>query len=70
LAKAANDNKLENRMAAAAEATEKAREEAEAAKEAYDELLSDRSEYDEMQKNLENLTYGTKEWKEALHEVN
>jgi hypothetical protein len=23
-----------------------------------------------MQKNLENLTYGTKEWKEALHEVN
>jgi uncharacterized protein (UPF0333 family) len=68
--KSVQAEKLENRMAAAAEATEKAKEAAEAAKEAYDDLLSERSGYDEMQKNLENLTYGTKEWKEALHEVN
>jgi hypothetical protein len=33
-------------------------------------MLSDRNEYDEMQKNLENLTYGTKEWKKALTEAN
>ena len=70
LIKAENAKKLENRMAAAAEATEKAKEEAQAAKEAYDDLLSKRNEYNDIQKNLENLTYGTKEWKEALYEAN
>jgi hypothetical protein len=57
-------------MKKAAEATAEAKESAQEAKEAYDELVEDRGQYDEMQKNLENLTYGTKEWKEALHEVN
>ena len=57
--KTAEANKLENRMKATAEATEEAKSAAQEAKEAYDELLSDRNEYDKMQKNLENLTYGT-----------
>ena len=64
------NNSLDARMEKAAEATEKAKEAAKEAKEAYDELVADRGQYDEMQKNLENLTYGTKEWKEALHEAN
>ena len=70
IASAIEKNSLENRMNAAAEATQKAREAAEAAKEAYDELLEDRSAYDEAQKALKNLVYGTKEWKNALMEAN
>ena len=62
--------KLENRMKAAAEATEEAKNQAQEAKEAYDDLLSDRSAYNELQKALDDLTYGTKEWKEALIEAN
>jgi hypothetical protein len=33
-------------------------------------LLEHRSEYDETQQALEDLTYGTKEWKKALMEAN
>lgn len=70
LFKQAEAAKLENRMKAAAEATEEAREAAEGAKEAYDNLIGNRSEYEDMQKTLEDLTYGTKEWKSALAEAN
>jgi uncharacterized coiled-coil DUF342 family protein len=57
-------------MKAAAEATEKAREAADEAKQAYDDMVDDRKGFDEMQKKLEGLTRGTKEWKEALRESN
>jgi Ni,Fe-hydrogenase III component G len=43
---------------------------AEEAKDAYDQMLSDQSKYHELQKTLEDLTYGTKEWKQALIEAN
>jgi Sec-independent protein translocase protein TatA len=61
---------LQNRMKEAAEATEAAKKAAEEAKEVYDSMLSDQSKYDELQKTLEELTYGTREWKKALVEVN
>jgi cytochrome c biogenesis factor len=68
--KEAEAQKLENRMKAAAEATEEAKSQAQDAKKAYEDLLSDRSAYNELQQTLEDLTYGTKEWKEALIEAN
>jgi hypothetical protein len=33
-------------------------------------LLSNKSGYDDLQKTLDNLIVGTKEWKEALYESN
>ena len=63
-------NSLEGRMEAAAEATAEATQAAQEAKKAYDDLLEDRDGYDEAQKALEDLTYGTKEWKKALMEAN
>jgi hypothetical protein len=48
LVKHAQSLTLENRMKAAAEATEEAKEAAKEAKEAYDELVADRGQYDEM----------------------
>ena len=68
--KQAQAAKLENRMKAAAEATEKAREAAEGAKQAYDDMVADRKGFDEMQKKLAGLIKGTQEWKEALRESN
>ena len=68
--KEAEAQKLENRMKAAAEATEEAKSQAQDAKKAYEDLLSDKSAYNELQQTLEDLTYGTKEWKEALIEAN
>ena len=61
---------LENTMKKAAEATEEAKEAAQEAKEAYDDMLSDKNHYDELQNTLEDLTYGTNEWKQALVEAN
>ena len=61
---------LEGRMQAAAEATERAKEAAEKANEAYEELLEAKSGYDELQEQLDNLTRGTTEWKQALLEAN
>jgi cytochrome c biogenesis factor len=46
--KEAEAQKLENRMKAAAEATEQAREAAEEAKKAYDDMVADRKGFDEM----------------------
>ena len=66
----ANAQKIENRMKAAAEATEEAKQAAEEAKEAYDKMLDDRNKYNELQQTLEDLTYGTNEWKQALIEAN
>ena len=65
-----NAKKLENRMDAAAEATEKAKEAAEKASQAYDDLLSAKEGYDELQKQISDLTRGTDEWREALRKSN
>ena len=65
-----NKLSLANRMKEAAEATEEAKEAAEEAKEVYDKLLSDKTKYDELQTALDKLTYGTKEWKQALVDAN
>ena len=70
LAKHAQNISLEGRMKAAAEETKRAKEAADEAKNIYDQLLNDRSGYDETQKALEDLTYGTQEWKQALIEAN
>jgi hypothetical protein len=58
-----SNNSIENRMKAAAEATEEAKDAANKAKEAYDNLMSSRTEYNELQNTLKNLTKGTDEWK-------
>ena len=70
LYKIAKANTLEGRMKAAAEATERAKEAAEGAKQAYDDLLSAKSGYDELQNQLDTLTKGTLEWKQALSDSN
>jgi hypothetical protein len=57
-------------MQAAAEATENAKKAAESAKKAYDDLLSAKSGYDELQNQLDTLTKGTLEWKQALADSN
>lgn len=61
---------IEERMKKAAKATEEAGKAAQEAKEAYDEMLDDRNKYNGLQQTLEDLTYGTNEWKQALIEVN
>ena len=68
--KLAKNTSLQAQMDKAAKATKQAKEAADKAKEAYDNLLSNRSEYNDLQQQLEDLTYGTQEWKEALLEVN
>lgn len=65
-----NKNKLSNQIKEVEEQTKKAKEAADNAKKAYDQLLEDRSGYDDLQEKLKELTYGTKEWQEALLEVN
>ena len=70
IVKAFNDQKYENRVKAAEEATARAKEMAEEAQAAYEELLSAKDGYDDLQKQLDNLTRGTDEWKEALRESN
>ena len=68
--KKVNENSLEGRMQAAAEATEKAKQAAEGAKQAYDDLFSDKSKYEQLQEKLTKLTAGTDEWKKTLLESN
>ena len=70
IAQARYNGSLEGRMKAAAEATERARAAAEDAKEAYNDLLSSKSEYSDLQTQLDSLTKGTLEWKQALVESN
>lgn len=61
---------LEYKMQKAAEETKKAEEAVDKAKEGYDKLLENKNEYSELQQTLEDLTYGTQEWKQALVDVN
>ena len=68
--KKANENSIDSRLKAAAEATEKAKQAAEEAKQAYNDLLSDIEGYENIQEELNNLTAGTKAWTEALHKNN
>ena len=70
IAKGIKANSIESQIKKAEESTRLAEEAANQAKEAYDNLLSGRSNYNELQNNLNNLTYGTKAWKEALIEAN
>ena len=70
IATIAKNNSLNARMEKAAQATEDAKNVASQAKEEYNELLSAKSGYEELQSQLENLTEGTKEWKEALQASN
>lgn len=48
----------------------KAAEQLENANKAMENLFNARSEYKDLQKQLEDITYGTQEWKQALLEVN
>ena len=61
---------LEYRLEQAEKATEEAKKAAEEAKAAYEDLLDSKSGYDDLQKTLNNLTKGTKEWKSALIDAN
>ena len=68
--KVAKDNSIEERIKKAEESTKQATKAAEQAQEAYDNLLGGRTKYSELQTTLDNLTYGTTAWKEALIEAN
>lgn len=68
--KGIKDNSIEGRIKKAEEQTKLAQTAAENAKEAYDNLLEGKSKYSDLQTTLDNLTYGTKAWKEALIEAN
>lgn len=70
LVKQIKANSIEGRIKAAKESTKEAEESANQAKEAYDNLLEGKSQYSELQNVLDNLTYGTQAWKEALIEAN
>ena len=68
--KAIKANSLKGRIEAAEASTKRAQDAANQAKEAYDNLLEGKSGYNELQNKLDNLTYGTQAWKEALIEAN
>lgn len=70
LAKWAKTQTLEYKMEQAAETTKRAESAAKAAKDAYEDLVSSKEEFDEFQSTLEDLTYGTLEWKKALVDAN
>lgn len=70
LVKQIKANSIEGRIKAAEESTKRAETAANQAKEAYDNLLEGKSKYSELQNTLDNLTYGTTAWKEALIEAN
>ena len=70
LAKWAKTQTLEYKMEQAAEATKRATWAANEAKTAYEDLLSSKEEYEGFQNALEDLTYGTLEWKKALVDAN
>lgn len=70
LVKWAKTQTLEYKMEQAAEATKNAAWAANEAKSAYENLLTSKEEYDDFQKTLEDLIYGTLEWKKALVDAN
>ena len=63
-------NSLEGRLNQAKKAAQEAAESAETAKKAYDDLLNGQQTYNELQDKLSELTYGTKEFAQALLEAN
>lgn len=70
LVKRAEENKLENRLKAAQENTEKMSEAANEAKQSYEELLAIIENYDTAVKSLNKLTVGTEEFNKALKTAN
>ena len=67
---AAHHNSIEYKLEQAREATERAKEEAQELKTVYNDLLSKQTEYNSTLQNIENLTEGTKEWKDAITAAN
>ena len=63
-------NSPEGRINALNEAISRTAEEATAASDAYSTLINDIEDYQSAQEALSKLTYGTREWKDALIEAN
>ena len=63
-------NSPEGKLKAATEAASRAAEAADRATEAYKDLSSAFDSLEDKYKNLDNLTQGTREWKEAVREIN
>ena len=63
-------NSIEYKTKQAAKFTENAKEEAEELKQVYQDLFSKREEYDNSINAIEDLTEGTKAWKDAIIEAN
>lgn len=63
-------NSPEGKLKAATEAADRAAEAANRATEAYKELSNGFEDLGDKYKNLENLTKGTREWREAVQEIN
>ena len=63
-------NSIEYKTKQAAKFTENAKEEAEELKQVYKDLFSKKEEYDNSINAIEDLTEGTKAWKDAIIEVN
>ena len=63
-------NSPEGRLNTLNEAISRTAEEATAASDAYSTLLNDIEDYQSAQEALSKLTYGTREWKDALIEAN
>lgn len=61
---------LEAKLKVAQKRTEDAQSAADEAKQAYDKLFQSADNYSRLQENLDNATKGTKEWRDALYEVN
>lgn len=63
-------NSIEYKTKQAAKFTENAKEEAEELKQVYQDLFSKKEEYDNSINAIEDLTEGTKAWKDAIIEAN
>jgi hypothetical protein len=70
LIKELNANSPEGKLKSAEEAAEAAGEAADRAAEAFKNLSDSLEQLDDKYDNLENLTRGTKEWRDAVKEVN
>lgn len=70
LIKAIKNNTPEAKMKKLREEAEAAAEAADEAKQAFEDFLDTRKEYEEMIAAMEELTYGTSQWKESLVEAN
>jgi hypothetical protein len=70
LFKEAQKNSPEGKLKSAEEAAASAAEAADAAAEAYDNLNDSLKSLDDKYENLDNLTRGTREWRDAVSEIN